>query len=597
MALTNTFTTIDKAIIVCTGNTLVLCGSTTAIGNNTSDMLTSSGGTTRDWTQAGSTAALSILDNSTILTAQIVWYSTVKSDVAGALDVRSIQDNPITLITPSGITTITPQVTDSITTPSGNIDRYRSADITSIISSSLSGNYTVTGVPTSIPSSGLSETRAGWAIGVVYRNDLFKPRKIMFTSGIGYVNSSTPLQTTITGFSTPKDEISLGGNMFLACANGQPLTENEMLQIGPSFASLITQGNPVTTPNQNPGTAPNNPSNSFFAGQINICNSLDSNNGLININGTGGTVNHDPYVPTQVVGARNKWDLTDIDISSALVTDQNQLCIQLTDPNDSEGIMLLWTGISVTAHAPDITVSFNAFDADGEKADSIAVGERLVYTLQIKNGGNVSATNVMIQSPLDSSCSFVPNSVQLNGKTMLGANPVTGVNIGNIDPGGVANIIFTSRVNSLPSQNKLNAYINYGYSFISGSGSPTITNNGTSETISINVTQSLLSIVKSASVSTASVGDTVNYSIVINNVGTQDAFDVLFQDALSQYSSFNKGTAAINGVLDSSLDPTAGFSLPDIPSGSQVTVTFAVTISSLPPSAIVNNSTLVIMII
>ncbi|EDT76997.1 DUF11 domain-containing protein [Clostridium butyricum] len=593
MALTNTFTTIDKAIIVCTGNTLVLCGSTTAIGANTSDMITSSGGTTRDWTQAGSTAALSILENSTILYAQILWYSTVKSDVSGALDVRSIQDTPITLITPSGKSTITPQVTDSITTPSGNIDRYRSADITSIVKGTLSGNYTVTGVPTSIPSSGLSETRAGWAIEVVYRNDLFKPRKIMFTSGIGYANSAIPLQTTITGFSTPGDQNSLGGNMFLACANGQPLIGNEALQIGPSFASLVTQGNSVTTPNSNPGTAPNNPNNSFFAGQINVCNSLDSSNGLININGTEGNVNHDAFVPTQVVGARNKWDLTNIDISSALTLSQNQLCIQLTDVNDTEGIMILGIGTSVTADAPNITVAFNAFDADGKKADYISIGEQLVYTLQIKNGGNLPATNVMIQSPLDPSCSFVPNSVKLNGNAMQGANPVTGINIGTIAPGGVANIIFTFRVNSLPSQNKLNAYVNYSYSFISGSGSPTTTNNGTTDTMSINVTQSLLSIVKSASVSTASVGDTVNYSIAITNIGTQNAFDILLQDSLSQYSSFNKGTVAINGVLNSSLDPTVGFSLSDIPSGSHVTVTFAVTILSLPPSAVVNNTTLV----
>ena len=178
MPFNQRFSTIDKAVLTATGNSLVICGSTTALESNTSDMITPSGTSTRDWTKAGSSANLSILDNSTILYAELIWYSTVKSGDATALDVRSIADNPITFITPKGTLTVSPQNTEVSNGASGSIDRFRSAEVTSIIKNSLGGSYTVTNVPTSIPPTGLSNTRAGWTLTVAYKNNSFKPKQI-----------------------------------------------------------------------------------------------------------------------------------------------------------------------------------------------------------------------------------------------------------------------------------------------------------------------------------------------------------------------------------------------------------------------------------
>lgn len=49
VSLTPRFTAIDKAVLVATGNSFVVCGSTTATGSNTSDMIKPDGSTTRDW--------------------------------------------------------------------------------------------------------------------------------------------------------------------------------------------------------------------------------------------------------------------------------------------------------------------------------------------------------------------------------------------------------------------------------------------------------------------------------------------------------------------------------------------------------------------
>ncbi|MBU3191605.1 DUF11 domain-containing protein [Clostridium bowmanii] len=591
MTLINRFSAIDKAIINATGNSLVICGNSTTIDDNTSDMITVAGGTTRNWAASGSNGTISILGDSTILYAELIWYSTVKSDVPGSLDVRSIQDNPITFTTPLGVNQISPQNTESYTDVSGNIDRFRSTDITNIIKASLGGTYTVSAVPTSLPAVGLSSTRAGWTLTVIYRNDVFVPKKIIFLSGIEPATNSNPFQTTITGFATSSDENDLKGNIIFACANGQPLKGVETLKTGPSFANLTVEGNPVGAPNPNPGTSPNNPYNSFFPGQINICNPIDANVGLINISGTNGTKNHDGFVPTQVTGGRNKWDLTNINFSNSLVTNQNQLAIQLTESGAIDGVMIVESGTSVNAVAPDIVVDFNIYDPDGKSASKVQVGEQLIYSVKVSNSGKSAANNFILSTILDPACSYIPNSFTVNGVVSPGADIAKGVNIGTIEPTGVANVLFSVRVNSLPVSKTIKGYVDYNYSFVSGSGSPTTTNYGTSKVITIDVITATISVVKISSAQTALVGDRINYTIDIKNTGTVPVTSVLFQDVISKYSSFVTGTVSIDGKSDPSLDPNIGFSLSDLPVSGSIRIIFSVDILSLPPSTIVDNST------
>ncbi|MGV8980185.1 hypothetical protein [Clostridium sp.] len=591
MTLINRFSAIDKAIINATGNSLVICGDSTTIDDNTSDMITIAGSTTRNWAVAGSNGTISILGDSTILYAELIWYSTVRSDVPGSLDVRSIQDNPITFITPLGVNQISPQNTESYTDASGNIDRFRSTDVTNIIKASLGGTYTVSAVPTSLPAIGLSSTRAGWTLTVIYRNDVFVPKKIIFLSGIGPATNTTPFQTTITGFATSSDETDLKGNIIFACANGQPLKGVETLRTGPSFANLTVEGNSVGQPNPNPGTSPNNPYNSFFTGQINICNPIDANVGLINISGTNGNKNHDGFVPTQVTGGRNKWDLTNINFSNSLVTNQNQLAIQLTESGAIDGVMIVDTGTSVNAVAPNIIVDFNIYDPDGKSTSKVQVGEQLIYSVKISNSGKSAANNFILSTILDPSCSYIPNSFTVNGVVSPGVDIAKGVNIGTIEPTGVANVLFSVRVNSLPVSKTIKGYVDYNYSFVSGSGSPTTTNYGTSKVITIDVIAATISVVKTSSAQTALVGDRINYTIDIKNTGTVPVTSVLFQDVISKYSSFVTGTVSIDGKSDPSLDPNIGFSLSDLPVSGSIRIIFSVDILSLPPSTIVDNST------
>ncbi|MDB3084653.1 hypothetical protein C4097_08830 [Clostridioides difficile] len=593
MSLTPRFKAIDKAILVGTGNSLVVCGSSTALTVSTSDLIMPNGTTTRDWTKAGSSANLNILSNSKVLYAELVWYSTVTSSVSGAQSVSSIQDSAITFTTPQGIYSIIPKYMDTYNGPTGNVDRYRAADVTTYVQAALSGSYTVSNVPISVPSTGLSNTRAGWTLTVIYRNDLFKPQMILYNSGISVATTNTPLQMTMSGYTTSTDPSMLKGNMFIACANGSPLDGNEYVEVGPSFAQLSNVGNSVFSPNTNPGTSPNNPENNFFSGVINVSDPTSSSNGLLNISGTNATNNNDGFVPTQLVGARNKWDIVDVDISNTLITNQSLLATQITESVSGDGVQIVAFGTQVFAQAPDITAYLELYDIDGDGEYNTEVGEQLVFSVQIKNNGSIIANNVILSTTLDPSVSFVQNSVIVNNQTIQGGDITKGVNIGSIPAYGTANVNFTVKSNSLPTTpgNLIYDTVNYSYQFTSGQN--TITNNANTNTVQIMVQEALLNISKSASASTANIGDTVTYTINITNTGNIIATNILFQDKINRYSSFVTGSVTIDGTTDITDDPTVGISLQDLAPGSSTQILFQSKINSLPPSTNIDNSSCV----
>lgn len=593
MSLINRFSCIDKAIIVSTGNSLVVCGDTTTLNANTSDMITTTGTTTRDYTKAGSSASINILANSTILYAELIWYSTVTSNDPSATNVISVANLPITFVTPKGTVDVTPENIEDYTAPSGSVERFRSANVTNIISNSLGGSYTVSNVPTSIAEAGLSDTRAGWTLAVVYRNTSFRPNKINFSSGISYIDQNNPIQTTLTGFTTENDTMGLRGNIFLAAANGNPLIISGNLKAGASFASLVQLGNTIGAPNANPGTKPNNPYNNLFAGQINVCDPLDSSVGLININGTNGTKNHDAFVPTQVLSARNKWDLTNISLNSALSLNQNQVAFQISQDSIDSEVEILSMGAQVRALAPNIIATLDAFDSDGDDEYNIQVGQQLIYHIQVKNNGEAPANNVTVTCPIDPSCSFIPNSVKVKGSIVIGANIANGVNVGTIDPLGVTNIFFSVRVNSQPQSGTFSSTASYHYEFISGAGSPNYINYDKTNSVTIIVQSGNLQVTKSVSALNVNVSDNLLYTININNIGSETAQNILFQDAIGNYSTFVTGSVTIDGVSKPTLDPNVGFTLDNLLKDASTEVKFSVTVNSLPPSTKIENSSLV----
>lgn len=74
-------------------------------------------------------------------------------------------------------------------------------------------------------------------------------------------------------------------------------------------------------------------------------------------------------------------------------------------------------------------------------------GDTLTYTSKITNTGSQKATNVVFSDPLDSSITFVPNSVTIDGVSYPAYNPNSTFPLGDLDSGESHTVVFKATVN------------------------------------------------------------------------------------------------------------------------------------------------------
>lgn len=98
------------------------------------------------------------------------------------------------------------------------------------------------------------------------------------------------------------------------------------------------------------------------------------------------------------------------------------------------------------------------------------------------------------------------------------------------------------------------------------------------------------SIEKTVSPAIATLGDELLYTITVNNPGTALPWENVFlQDNLSAYTTFIPGSVTIDTVTYSDYDPETGFIIANTLNKTTVTITYRVTVTSVPPNYILNN--------
>lgn len=90
--------------------------------------------------------------------------------------------------------------------------------------------------------------------------------------------------------------------------------------------------------------------------------------------------------------------------------------------------------------------------------------------------------------------------------------------------------------------------------------------------------------VKTVSVESANIGETVEYTVTLTNTCTSPLTNVFFQDIIPNGLSFVPNSVTINGISYQTSNPNIGFTLPDVPGGGTVTVTFEVVANFVPIS-------------
>jgi uncharacterized repeat protein (TIGR01451 family) len=593
------FSTTTNGAITFVGNALGLDGSSTSgapgvqgsIGafittNTTSQFGTFPLGTTNTWQTNGSTAQLLVPAGSTILYAELIWGGSYSF---GGQDVSGVLETPIAFKTPSGNYTISPAAATAQTlgVPSavgacanaqttGYCRYVRSANVTGLVQISQSGTYEVGGVPATANTEQNNNT-AGWTLAVVYGNPTLPPRNLTVFVG-AEAGGASP--TGVSGFCTNLVG-PVKGRLLVSAMEGDVIVTGDQMRFGPNTGAMV------------PLTGPNNPSGNFFGGQIN------GDSGTLVTTGTFGNRNHTLSSGTTgaFTGARQGYDITNVDASASLVNSQTSAVAQGTTTGDQYTINGL--GIQIDVGAP----KFPAVVKSANRTVT-SVGDIVTYTVSLDNtAGTANANNVVFTDTPPAGMSFVAGSFTLNGVTQASANPVTGVNVGNVLAGTSAVVTLQMLVNAIPASPAPAEFSNFAkwtYDFVSCFGFPSEA--GTMITNPIVLPAVRLAPTKAVSpTGPVGVGQVLTYTITVPNTGATNSNGTTFTDLIPAGTSYVAGTTLMNGVAV----PDIGGAMPFIAgglinsptvaagviaAGASVVVRFQVVVNPSPPAIITNTA-------
>lgn len=206
----------------------------------------------------------------------------------------------------------------------------------------------------------------------------------------------------------------------------------------------------------------------------------------------------------------------------------------------------------------------------------------LTYNISFANTGNLTATNTIFTDVLQSELSLIPGTLTLNGAPLSG-NLSTGINIGTI-PVGSSNVIsFKVNVVSIPSPNKIFNEGEFSYQYIYNPSLPAIaiTTPTNVTTTAIN-NANFFNITKSTNSLYANIDDIVTYTTSFTNLGNIAAENVVFRDTIPSNTQFLPGSVIINNLPCSSCNISNGVSLNTVAAFATNTISFKVTVLSLP---------------
>lgn len=535
------------------------------------------GGNTRNWQIAGSWSRLdlSTLDvpqGATIDNARLIWQTNYGSSPQPTLAV--CQTTSINFKTPDGITyTLAPQTTDN----SGFQKVANSVDVTTILNGLISkgydralGDYAVSKVPISVQSGvsggsgGAGYIGAGWGLVIFYTHP-----DLPYNSETLYVGD-LPNDTTqvITGFYTP-DVGTVQARIFTQSSLSSAVEGDTLRFYTTGQAVLFASG-----PN-NPYNPPY-PINNFLSSTI--CDYL----GNINRVCSYGNNNSNPLVFNAGTGVKTEFTITNVPANNYLKNATRSATIFSTGDISSLGAFGLEVRVNQAYFQPVKTSDKRIYTP----------GETITYTINLPNSGGSTASNVVFVDTLANGLTFVPNSFTINSVTQPGAS-ISGVSLPNISAGASVTVSFkavTSETIAVTTTIPNTGWI--GYNFISDPSLLAARDANVSNTYVVTVFKQALSGTKTGDPFAAGVGDTLTYTIVLTNTGTDTYSSGIFQDTIPTGTTFVPNSVTVDGQ-GATGNVATGISLGAIGPGGVTTIQFSVKVNTtLPtPNPVVNNAT------
>src|SRR5687767_13933496 len=179
-----------------------------------------------------------------------------------------------------------------------------------------------------------------------------------------------------------------------------------------------------------------------------------------------------------------------------------------------------------------VTQSANVSITKSASPNPVTVGQNLVYTINVNNSGPGVATNVVMTDVLPASVTIV--SVTTTAGTCTNTNPIT-CNLGSLGITVGPTIIITVRPNVAgPLSNTATV--------TATEADPNPTNNSATATVTVNALPADLALTKTASPSSIDIGQTLIYTVTVQNLGTGPATNVVMTDVIPALVTFVSAT-------------------------------------------------------
>ncbi|MCL1634506.1 isopeptide-forming domain-containing fimbrial protein [Luteimonas sp. SX5] len=573
--------------IALIGNTSLSCpGTCTAqngAGRNNGTNMTAVDVDTDGTTTNSSTATLNLPAGSTVLFAGLYWAGQTSTAAAR---------NSVLLRTPAsaGYATVSATNTDVIS------NAYQSfIDVTTTVAASGNGAYTVANVGLT-PGDG---QWAGWTLVVAYQNASGDLRNLSVFDGFQLADGvNSTIDVEVSGFITPRAPNPVNSDIGLVTYDGDrgqndAGSSTASLQFGPNDTSLTPVSNAVNTV-------------------------FDVFNSTISVDGTNVTAGRVPSY-TNTLGI-------DIDVfrpNTPLPNESSSLVARIRGSSGDvnyPGIMTIATDV----FEPEVVTNFSKSATDANGAP-FRPGDEVTYSVNVANTGNDDAEIVVVTDPLPAGVTFVPGSivvtngpnagpktdaagddqVEFNGSQIVfragvGANSADG---GVLEPSptptptSATTIEFKVTINpDVANGTSIANVASIGYR----SKSTGIPRTGNTPPASFTVVnEANLQITKTntpangpadGSADTVAAGSSVDYSIVVTNLGPSAANGAVVRDpaptgltcATAVCGSATNGAvcpSATGAALVSELQSAAGTVIPTMPLNGAVTFTLTCTVA------------------
>ncbi|MEG0365334.1 MAG: isopeptide-forming domain-containing fimbrial protein [Coprobacillus sp.] len=209
-------------------------------------------------------------------------------------------------------------------------------------------------------------------------------------------------------------------------------------------------------------------------------------------------------------------------------------------------------------------------------------GDTITYTITVNNTGNVAANNVVITDPLPAGTTYVANSI--TGTVPFTGDPTSVITLTSPLAAG-ATATFTYQVklaDTFPTPNPIPNTASIKYTFTVDPANPDGESaEGNSNTAEVTVSQAKLVTKKTVDKSISYLGDTLTYTIVIENKGNVPADNVVINDLIQTGTTYVANSLTVNAPYTGDL--TTGITLTNpIPAGGIVIIEYKVLLSGKP---------------